>query len=77
MHTPLRHYYHFRNAVLLLKERWVPGNWKLANGWRMYLKYFFYSLFAKPRFLHWRMMTLGLWHGLRGITGQYSGVRRS
>jgi rhamnosyltransferase len=55
MHTPLWHYYHFRNAVLLSKERWVPGNWKLANGWRMYLKYFFYSLFAKPRFLHWRM----------------------
>jgi rhamnosyltransferase len=71
LHSPLRHYYHFRNAVLLTKERWTPGNWKLANGWRMCMKYFFYSLFAKPRAEHWRMMTLGIWHGLLGRTGQY------
>jgi rhamnosyltransferase len=71
LHSPLRHYYHFRNAVLLSKERWTPGNWKLANGWRMCLKYFFYSLFARPRLEHWRMMTLGIWHGLLGRTGQY------
>jgi len=71
LHSPLRHYYHFRNAVLLTKERWTPGNWKLANGWRMCLKYFFYSLFARPRIEHCRMMTLGIWHGLLGRTGQY------
>jgi rhamnosyltransferase len=71
LHSPLRHYYHFRNAVLLYKERWVPGNWKLVDGWRLCLKYFFYSLFAKPRLAHWRMMTLGLWHGLWGKAGQY------
>ena len=71
LHSPLRHYYHFRNAVLLTKERWTPGNWKLANGWRMCLKYFFYSLFARPRIEHCRMMTLGIWHGLLGKTGQY------
>jgi rhamnosyltransferase len=71
LHSPLRHYYHFRNAVLLTKERWTPGNWKLANGWRTCLKYFFYSLFARPRIEHCRMMTLGIWHGLLGRTGQY------
>jgi rhamnosyltransferase len=71
LHTPLRHYYHFRNAVLLYKEHWVPGQWKLVDGWRLCLKYFFYSLFAKPRLEHWRMMTLGIWHGLLGRTGQY------
>ena len=71
LHSPLRHYYHFRNAVLLYRERWVPGNWKLVDGWRLCLKYFFYSLFAKPRLAHWRMMTLGLWHGLWGKAGQY------
>jgi len=74
LHSPLRHYYHFRNAVLLYKERWVPGNWKLVDGWRLCLKYVFYSLFAKPRLAHWRMMTLGIWHGLRGKAGQYSEV---
>jgi rhamnosyltransferase len=73
LHSPLRHYYHFRNAVLLYKERWVPGNWKLVDGWRLLLKYVFYSIFAKPRMAHWRMMTIGVWHGLRGRTGKFDG----
>lgn len=70
MHSPLRHYYHFRNAVLLYREAWVPINWKLVDGWRLVVKYVFYSIFAKPRMKHWQMMTLGLWHGLRGQTGK-------
>lgn len=70
LHSPLRHYYHFRNAVLLYKDPRVPLNWKLVDGWRLCLKYVFYSLFAKPRMAHWRMMTLGVWHGLVGKTGK-------
>jgi rhamnosyltransferase len=70
LHSPLRHYYHFRNAVLLYKEPWVPLNWKLVDGWRLCLKYAFYSIFAKPRITHFRMMTLGMWHGLAGKTGK-------
>lgn len=69
LHSPLRHYYHFRNAVLLYKKPWVPLNWKLVDGWRLCLKYVFYSLFAKPRMAHFHMMTLGVWHGLRGRMG--------
>lgn len=74
LHSPLRHYYHFRNAVLLYKEPWVPLNWKLVDGWRLCLKYIFYSLFAKPRLSHWRMMTLGVWHGLVGKVGKFECV---
>jgi rhamnosyltransferase len=74
LHSPLRHYYHFRNAVLLYKEPWVPLNWKLVDGWRLWLKYVFYSLFAKPRMAHLRMMTLGVWHGLVGKAGKFEGV---
>jgi rhamnosyltransferase len=73
LHSPLRHYYHFRNAVLLYKERWVPGNWKLVDGRRLLLKYVFYSVFGKPRMAHWRMMTVGVWHGLRGRAGKFGG----
>lgn len=73
-HSPLRHYYLFRNAVLLYKEPWVPFNWKLVDGWRLCLKYVFYSLFAKPRMAHWRMMTLGVWDGLADKTGKLEGV---
>lgn len=70
LHSPLRHYYHFRNAVFLYKEQWVPLNWKLVDGWRLCLKYVFYALFAKPRLAHLRMMSLGVWHGLRGKVGE-------
>lgn len=70
LHSPLRHYYHFRNAVLLYRENWIPTNWKLVDGWRLLLKYGFYSMFAVPRVRHWWMMTLGVWHGLRRKSGK-------
>lgn len=70
IHSPLRHYYHFRNAVLLYRSRWLPLNWKLVDGSRLILRYGFYTLFAKPRFTHWRMMTLGVLHGLINRSGR-------
>ena len=71
LHSPVRHYYHFRNAVLLYAEPWVPLNWKMVDGWRLCLKYVFYSLFAVPRKAHWRMMTRGVWHALVGKAGKF------
>ncbi len=71
LHTPLRHYYLFRNAVWLYRRPAVPRNWKWADGARLLLKYFAYSLYARPRAVHWWMMTLGVWHGLRGRLGRY------
>lgn len=73
LHSPLRHYYHFRNAVLLYQQRWLPINWKCVDGWKLFLKYVFYSIFAKPRLAHFRMMTLGVWHGLVGKSGKFDG----
>jgi rhamnosyltransferase len=71
VHTPLRHYYHFRNAILLYRIAWVPLNWKLVDGSRLILRYCFYALMTKPRAAHWWMMTLGIWHGLRNKAGRF------
>ena len=71
LHSPLRHYYHFRNAVRLYCEAGLPLNWKLADGWRLLLKYGVYSWFARPRHEHWWMMTLGIVHGIAGRMGRY------
>lgn len=71
IHSPLRHYYHFRNAVLLYKSSWLPLNWKIVDGLRLILRYGFYTLFAKPRLQHWWMMTLGIAHGLFNRSGKY------
>lgn len=69
VHAPLRHYYHVRNAVLLYRERWVPWNWKLVDGWRLLLKFGYYSLMTRPRQEHFRMMLKGFWHGATGRSG--------
>lgn len=69
-HSALRHYYHFRNAVWMYRQSWLPAHWKFADGWRLFLKYGFYTLFAKPRHQHWWMMTKGVWHGLTGRMGR-------
>lgn len=72
-HSPLRHYYHFRNAVWLYQQKWVPLNWKLRDGWRLLLKYGFYSLFARPRHRHFLEMSRGLCHGLGNRLGRFDG----
>lgn len=69
-HSALRHYYHFRNAIWMYCQDWPPLHWKLADGLRLFLKYGFYTLFAKPRYKHWWMMTKGVWHGLTGRMGK-------
>ncbi|RUR42628.1 glycosyltransferase family 2 protein [Vreelandella populi] len=71
LHSPLRHYYHFRNAVLLYRTGWVPLQWKCVDAWRLLLKYGFYTLYAKPRRQHFMKMTSGLLHGLIGRAGKY------
>ncbi|MCP5305428.1 MAG: glycosyltransferase family 2 protein [Chromatiaceae bacterium] len=71
--SPLRHYYLFRNAVWLYRQAEIRGSWKCVDGWRLLLKFAAYGLFAKPRAMHLRMMTMGVWDGLRGRLGRYRG----
>lgn len=70
VHSPLRHYYHFRNAIRLYCESGFPVKWKIADAWRLFLKYGFYTLFARPWYKHWWMMSLGIAHGLVGRMGK-------
>ena len=41
VHTPLRHYYHFRNAVWMYRQNWPPLNWKMRDAYRLILKFAF------------------------------------
>jgi rhamnosyltransferase len=70
IHSALRHYYHFRNAVWLYRSADLPLEWKVVDAWRLLLKYVFYTVFAKPRGEHFRMMTRGMMDGIRGRLGQ-------
>ncbi|MEP7457176.1 glycosyltransferase family 2 protein [Phyllobacterium sp. SB3] len=70
VHSPLRHYYHFRNAIWLYRQQWLRLNWKMVDLARLARKFVFYSLITAPRAEHARMMTLGIWHGLTGKMGK-------
>lgn len=70
VHSPLRHYYLFRNAIWLYRQPWVRWNWKVVDGARLVLKFGFYSLITAPRFQHFRCMVRGIWHGLLGRMGR-------
>jgi len=69
-HSPIRHYYLFRNAVWLYRQDYLPLQWRIGDAWRLLLKYGFYSLYGKPRMAHLKMMSKGIWHGLIGRVGQ-------
>jgi rhamnosyltransferase len=68
-HSPLRHYYHFRNACWLYRHGDLPRGWKFVDGYRLSLRFAFYALFARPRLAHVAAMTRGLRDGLRGRLG--------
>lgn len=70
LHSPLRHYYLFRNAVCLYKQNYLQLQWKIGDAARLLLKYGFYTLYGKPRSAHVKMMSLGLWHGVQGRMGK-------
>lgn len=71
--SPLRHYYMMRNAVWIYRQPWPRLGWKVADALRLLRKYVFYSIFAKPRMVHFRMMSQGLWDGLNNQMGPYRG----
>lgn len=70
VHSPLRHYYHTRNAIWLARRPWIGWCWRMILVQRVILQIAFFSVFAAPRREHARMMLLGVWHGLKGNTGR-------
>jgi rhamnosyltransferase len=64
VHSPLRHYFHFRNAVRLYFDASIPVNWKLVDGFRLILKFGFYSIFTRPRLSHCLSMLAGIRDGV-------------
>ena len=69
-HLPLRHYYMFRNTILLLKEPFVAWHWKRHHAVRITKLFFFFLAFAPQRKLRLQMMIQGLMDGIRGRTGE-------
>jgi len=71
IHSPLRIYYCFRNAVYLYRKPYISLNWKLMDGTRNIFRFLFYVILVKPRLKYLRMALLGTYHGIIGRMGKF------
>jgi rhamnosyltransferase len=70
-YSPLRCFYTFRNTILLCKKSYIPWGWRCHVLYKCLQRYLFYIVYSSTKLQHIKMMSLGLWQGLLGRTGQY------
>lgn len=68
--SPIRHYYQYRNLVLLFPRTYIPKYWKLRSCIEKIIELFVIPMFVKPRLKRIKFMFKGLKHGLEGIKGK-------
>jgi rhamnosyltransferase len=71
MHSPLRHYYLFRNVTALVLRSYVPWTWKSTEIVKLPVRLLIYSLMPSERMAHLTMALRGIFDGLRGRLGAY------
>jgi rhamnosyltransferase len=71
VHSPLRHYYAFRNGVFLSLRSGHPWRWKLATAQRLVGLLVVFTLLLPERSAHLKMMLAGACDGARGRLGAY------
>ena len=64
--TPFRTYYQFRNYFTLLRRNYVPTYWKVSNGIKYIVKFFYYPLCISPRLSYLRNICKGIYDGVLG-----------
>ena len=64
VHSPLRMYYYFRNAMYLYRLKEIDWNWRLVDAARNLFRFLFYMLFVKNRLTYFKYIIKGYYHGL-------------
>jgi len=64
IHSPLRMYYYFRNAMYLYRLKEIDWNWRLIDATRNLFRFLFYILFVKDRLTYFKYIIKGFYHGL-------------
>lgn len=71
VYSSLRQYYYARNSILLARRRWIGWPWRFILTRRAVKQLLAFSiLLPGPRLEIFRMMTLGIWHGVIGRDGK-------
>jgi len=73
-HSPLRHYYLFRNGVYLLQLPHIAFWWKLLDAIQLVKKFIFFAWLGRSDSAHLRAMLRGVWDGFRGRLGSAGGL---
>ncbi|MEY8590177.1 glycosyltransferase family 2 protein [Butyricimonas hominis] len=64
--TPFRTYYQFRNYFRLVHRGYVPLYWKVSNGFKYSIKFFYYPLCVSPRISYMKQILKGIYAGITG-----------
>ncbi|WP_158783529.1 glycosyltransferase family 2 protein [Pantoea sp. BAV 3049] len=72
VHTPLRHYYMVRNALLLYKRSYIPISWKLIDAIKLISKISILILFSESKKKNISAVIRGLYHGIINRSGKYT-----
>lgn len=70
-HSPLRHYYFYRNFHLLRRRDYIPSPWKKYVLIKSTLQALIFSTLLPNRFEHLKMIIQGIYDGSRGKYGKY------
>lgn len=65
--TPFRVFYQYRNFFILLNRSYVPIYWKVSNGLKYFIKYFYYSLILENKKEYFNNINRGIKAGLRSL----------
>lgn len=71
VHSPIRHYYFFRNCISLLRKNYIPSGFKVRELCFLPVRFFVYSLFTKNKLSHITKMSKGLLDGILSKSGPY------
>jgi rhamnosyltransferase len=71
VHVPLRHYYQWRNVVLVAQRAYAPASWVVATCLGLAAKAGIVAVFGPERIRATAMAVSGLVDGLKGRVGPY------
>lgn len=70
-HSPIRHYYYFRNVFLMLRKPHVPRQWKLRELVKLAPRFLIYACLTQDKWSHTKYMLKGVLHGILGRSGPF------
>lgn len=69
--SPIRHYYQYRNTLLLIRKQYIPKKWKIERITIAIFKIFIYLIFYKNKKARLTYIYLGIKDGIYEVHGSF------